>query len=117
MTRIQARSQRTRIGLAVSVGALALALALPAPASAVDYTGWQTNSGWNSLSGCAVYREIRSNGVAATDGNICGGDVGVKGKFVNAGTVWITPWDWDYRLASWVDSGYTWKKEIRVAHE
>ena len=95
--------RRTRRAVAVGVGALVALVAGATLAGATEYTGWQTNDGWNSLEGCRDYRDIRSDGVLATDGNLCGGDVGVKGQFYYGVTVYLTPWDWDYRAAGWID--------------
>ncbi len=116
---MKSTKQKTRrLVVSALVAALAATMAIPATASAAtEYTGWQSNNGWNRLSGCTTYRYIRADGVAASDGNICSGDVGVKGKFVRGGTTWITPWDWDYRLAVWKDPKLTWLRTVRVAHE
>lgn len=116
---MKTRSSQQRVRAALSAGALALvaSVAVVTTASAVQYTGWQTNDGFNRLEGCSTYRDIRTDGVHASDFNACSGDVGVKGQFREGGTVWLTPWDWDYRIAIWKNPAKDWKPRIRVAHE
>lgn len=113
----QDRARFSRIALGTTAGALVAGLALSATAGATEYTGWQTNDGWNSLEGCSVYRDIRPDGVTATDLNLCGGDVGVKGQFRSGGSVYLLPWDWDSKAAGWIDPNADWKPLIRATHE
>lgn len=77
---------KARRSIVISATAVAMSVALAIPAAATYYiTGWQTNSGWNSLDGCSVSRIRGTNGVSAED-YLCSRDVGVRGK----GTLWST---------------------------
>ncbi len=79
--------RRTLVVIIVAV----LGILLPAGAASATYyiTGWQTNSGWNSLDGCSIYRKF-NNGTypqnyssVAADDFLCNRDVGVRGKGIN----------------------------------
>jgi hypothetical protein len=113
---------KARINRAVAIGfGLTLALGatpvLATGAAATEYTGWQTNSGWNSLEGCKTYRTIFSDGVSVTDYNLCALDVGAKGQVWQGTTAVLLPWDWDYRTAGYRDYHYAWRPLVRAAHE
>ena len=87
--------------LGIAAGAIIAVLLTAIPASAYYITGWQTNSGWNSIDGCSVYRLLELEYVSATD-YLCARDVGVRTKGTyNAGGTWDNTYiRWDSYQAS-----------------
>lgn len=73
-----------------AIVAIMAMLLVAAPASAYWITGWQTNSGWNTIDGCKVQRTItRGSSYAYPNATAedfwCGRDVGVRAKYTERG--------------------------------
>lgn len=92
--------RKTR-ALGVAAGAIIAMVFTAIPAQAYWITGWQTNSGWNDIDGCSVYRTVELEYGNASD-FLCARDVGVRDKgTLNAGGTWeFTSISWDSHSAS-----------------
>jgi hypothetical protein len=107
------KARTLSVAVLTSVAVLLTAI----PASAYYITGWQTNSGWNSLDGCKVSRNLYSDHVFAND-YFCGRDVGVRSKGTyNAGGAWeFTSIAWDSSGASQSAPFYSYVGAMKVYH-
>jgi hypothetical protein len=100
------------------VAAATFAIVLAAtPASAYVVTGWQTNSGFNSIDGCTTYREKKDQSVKAVEVPACARDIGVRGKGTYSGgsfEIGFYTWD-DDGAGQFVEGSYVFTA-MKVAH-
>jgi len=82
----------------IAVTALSLVL-VGTPASAYYITGWQTNSGWNSIDGGYTYRQRYDATIKAVEAPSFARDIGVRGKGTYSGGVFEVP------VITWGTSG------------
>ncbi len=88
------------MGKARKVGVIAVAtlslVLVGTPASAYSITGWQTNSGWNSIDGGHTYRQRYDATIKAVEAPSFARDIGVRGKGTYPGGTFEVPvitWD------------------------